>query len=80
MDNTTRTSVTDHALTMATGMNEAVALLNTELGEYKGADYSVLSKQNKFLNTLRYALLNHLPSEYCDYYNNPSDKDTSAIS
>jgi hypothetical protein len=79
MDSTTRTSVTDDALTMAKGMNEAVALLDTELGESKGADSPALSKQTKFLNTLRYALLNHLPSEYCDYYSNPSEEDPSAI-
>ena len=74
MDSTTRTSIPDDAFTMAKGMNQAIALLDAELGDDRGATYPAMSHQSKFLNQLRYTLLHHLPSECCDYYNNPSTR------
>ncbi len=35
MDSNTRTTVTDNALIMAKGINQAVAMLDTELGSQK---------------------------------------------
>ena len=68
---------TDDALLIAKGVNQAIALLDTELGDDRGADYPAMSPHKQFLNRLRYTLLNHLPSEYCAYFLNPSDETTA---
>ena len=62
-----RTTLTNDALTMAQGMNQAIAMLDSELGTDKGADYPFISKQARFMNELRYTLLNKLPPEYDNY-------------